>query len=125
MKKEVTIHIIIDDESEPASSFSLQRNSHPNDHYIEIYRNNVSPKQKLDDLLAHELGHSIQRIFQTEAVKADPRMKWPTLTNLFGIPPEAMEDAKGAEKEAWDYARKMIPINEEDAERDLGSYKND
>src|SRR6516164_3301701 len=112
MKKEVTIRIMIDDEATQRSSYSAVRNGHPNDYYIAVFRNNVSPEQKLDDLLAHELGHAVQRIFETDAVKNDPRIKWPALTNMFGIPDDFMPDAVKAEAEAWDYARKMIPIDE-------------
>jgi hypothetical protein len=123
MKKEVRVYITINDEAPPQTSFTKMNAAMPDEHYIEVYRNNVVPEGKLDDLLAHELGHVIQRIFNTEAVQSDPRIKWPTVTTMFGIPPEFMQDAVKAEVEAWDYARKMIPIDEESAKRTLDTYK--
>ena len=128
MKKEVHIHIYIDDEEVAKASSSMMDKRYPNHQFIEIYRDETAPDHKLDDLLAHELGHSIQRIFNTDAYKEDIRNQVPphflaAMEDVFGMPPGYKKSIIDGEKEAWEYARKMIPIDNNLAEKDLNTYR--
>ena len=128
MKKEVHVHIYINDEAPPRSSYSSASNI-ADQHYIEVYRDDAAPEHKLDDILAHELGHVIQRIFNTEASQGDPRMRVPdhifrAMVAVMGIPPVFRDSMVRAEKEAWMYAAKMIPIDPKLEAKDVKTYED-
>ena len=142
MKREVHIHIFINDEEIGQSGNEMvndgttqlhprldtKLDAPPTHHYITLRKDDTAPEHKLDDILAHELGHSIQRIFNTKANQDDIRQRMDSrmFASLSAIstPPKYITDGIIAnETEAWDYARKMIPIDEELAKRDLDTYK--
>lgn len=129
MKKEVHVHIYIDDEAEPRTSSSGYSHLRPDEHYIEVYRDDAAPGHPLDSILAHELGHVVQRVFNTEANRGDIRNHMPdghfrALTAVFGVPPEVRNTMVRAEKEAWMYAAKMIPIDHELEAKDVKTYED-
>ena len=129
MKKEVHVHIYIDDEAEPRSSSSMRNNLEPDHHYIEVYRDEAAPEHKLDDILAHELGHVVQRVFNTKALQGDPRMRIPdsvfrAMSSVWGVPSTYKNGIVEAEKEAWMYAEKMIPIDPDLEAKDIKTYED-
>jgi hypothetical protein len=101
-----------------------------NKHTINLY---PSPDNApMADILAHELGHVIGRIFATPANEGDPRTIsaknhvatiWQQMAEMFGVTEAEARGMYGSEKEAWDYARKMWPIRRESEEFALGTYE--
>jgi hypothetical protein len=80
---------------------------------VDIYPTDLPDGAKFVELTAHEFGHVLQELFNTEAHVNDPRRNPSPIQKVLLskniVPPEPLERMIAAESEAWDFAQSMWP----------------
>ena len=129
MKKEYTIKLVMDDSKEPgdASDTLFPVGVYDPKEYT-ILLNPHDSREEMLQTTAHELGHVLGRLFHTPAHMGDPRVvsnsEEARFRDFLGL--ETREEAEAkyrSEKEAWDFAGKMVKIDPGYRKKLLDTYK--
>lgn len=129
MKKVYSIKVVIDEDAEPQASHCLSNPDEPGKFEVLIFPSGMGIS--MADGLAHELGHVVAEIFETEACENDPRTiaakgayagKQRMVWDIFGPEPGERERMTAAEREAWEFAGKMRNIDVKMRDLALESY---
>lgn len=122
MTKEYYVKIVLDD-SEVGESTTAHQGPGGSRFVVTVRPCQDNPA----DSLAHELGHVVSSIFNTEAVRNDPRtqpnMGMRDLYNKNHVSPKEVQAMVALETEAWDYAEMMRHVDPETREDALDSYR--
>jgi len=129
MKKEYTIRVVLDDTMKPSQSSETRiRRNDPTDITLVLNVNDPRNNGSLIDVAAHELGHVLGGIFDTPGHRADPRTSDDVYRiqtmELFGPDEEEREGILESEREAWDLAEKMVPVDQRKKAWALRTYEN-
>jgi len=94
------------------------------------YRIRLSPKHGglNATTLAHELGHAVGRILKLPSTVRDEANSTEAKSRLgsyeaIHLSRSMMQDRLAEERQAWDFARMMVPLDEKQVKADLHSYE--